>query len=256
MESNVTPSTTIVMEPEKVTVSIIDEQGMKTVKNTNIENIQQIFMKEQAMETPLLPSQWGVVKYYRKNNYEGYIMTTPPTEREVNFSLRENGIPNKTIIPVPPMLWIFEVREDREGRKSLQHSMCYAMKHELLSMKDQLLHAPYPNIGIGHGICWGMELPPATTGKSLQNIPARFFSSPFNYDLSSGRVKSFRYFREAEDREIETDTAIYHMVKLAKDLANSRESGEAFVYPFDTLKEGNNLTVEQAAKMYMPAIFN
>lgn len=258
MIETITPSTTIVMEPEKVTLTTIDDKGIKTVKNTNIENIQQVFLKEQAMETPLLPSQWGVVKYYRKNNYEGYVMTTPPTEREVNFRCNR-PIPDYATVPIPPMLWIFEVRKDQDGKKTLSHSMCYAIKHELLSLKDQLLIAPFPNIGIGHGICWGDILPPAETGKSLQNIPARFFSAPFNYDLSSGRVKTFNYTTpevEGEEGEFfQTDNAIHHMESLSRRLRERQEAGEVFSYPFPELKEGSNLTAESAIRMFLPGIF-
>lgn len=66
-------------------------------------------MKEQAMETPLLPSQWGVVKYYRKNHYEGYVLTTPPTERVVKFDIgRSSELPTEVTLPIPPMLWVLK----------------------------------------------------------------------------------------------------------------------------------------------------
>ncbi|PFK99933.1 hypothetical protein COJ01_17970 [Priestia megaterium] len=253
-----TPSTTIVLEPEKVTVTTVNEQGIKTIKHTNIETIQEIFMKEQAMETPLLPSQWGVVKYYRKNHYEGYVMTTPATERQVVFASRDTGVPKEFTIPVPPMLWIFEVFTDGNGRKRLRHSMMYVLKHELLSFKDKVLHAPFPNIGVAHGICWGHENPEVPTGKSIQNIPARFFAQPFNFDLSHNRVKEFEWNPDPESEEyspFNTDCAVYHMVDLSRKLQASKEAGEEFVYPFDSLKSSSTLDVQQAVKNYLPGIF-
>lgn len=246
-----TPTTTIVLGPENVTVTVENEQGMKSVKNTNMENVQQIFMREQSLETPLLPSQWGVVKYYRKNNFEGYVLTTPPTERKVYFDTGIGGIPEETTIPVPPLLWIFEVRTSDDGSKSLTHSMMYALKHELLSFKDKVFHAPYPNIGVSHGICWGDEIPSVPTGKSIQNIPARFFSQPFNSDLSDNRVPSFRSDILGDD----TSNALFHMVKLANDLALSKEEGQEYIYPFDSLK-ASNMDVKDAITAYLPRILS
>lgn len=249
------PSTTIVLEPEKVTVTTVDEQGVKSVKNSNIETIQQIFMKEQALETPLLPSQWGIVKYYRKNHYEGYVMTTPPTERRITFDFYSgNNLPTEITIPVPPMLWLFEVMTDANGNKKLTHSMTYVLKHELLSLKDPVLHAPYCNIGVNHGICWGNRVPEAPTAKSLQNIPARFFSQPFNFDLSGNRVKEFLW-EHPNGNEERTDVAVYHMIKLANELAAAKEAGETYSYPFESLKAAGNLDVNAVIKSYLPGLF-
>ncbi|MES9681625.1 hypothetical protein ABWK22_01590 [Gottfriedia acidiceleris] len=250
-----TPSTTIVLEPEKVTVMTVDENGIKQHKNTNIETIQQIFMKEQAIETPLLPSQWGVIKYYRKDHYEGYVMTTPATERVVRFDVyNRSGVPAEATIPVPPQLWVFEVMTDQNGNKKLTHSMMYILKHELLSLKDKVFHAPFCNIGISHGICWGRSVPEVPTGKSIQNIPARFFAQPFNFDLSSNRVKEFQYTHENGNTET-TDVAVYHMLAQAKKLAEAKEAGEEFVYDFDSLKPAGSLDVQAAIKAYLPGIF-
>lgn len=253
----VVPVTTIELYPEEVKVTTINEKGIKSVKNTNIDNISAIFMKEQAMETPLLPSQWGVVKYYRKNNYEGYVLTTPPTERKITIDARFNRDENLEItIPVPPLLWIFEVNTTPDGSKNLTHSMMYALKHELLSFKDAVLHAPYPNIGIHHGICWGRVNPEVPTSKSIQNIPARFFSQPFNFDLSSNRVKPFDYSNEEFNiRQTSTDSAIYHMLEMSEKLAAAKDAGETFSYPFDTLKSVGTQKVEDVVRAYMPMIF-
>lgn len=256
-KEKVVPVTTIELYPEEVKVITVNENGIKAVKNTNIENISAIFMKEQAMETPLLPSQWGVVKYYRKNNYEGYVLTTPATERKItikgNFN-RDNSI--DVTVPVPPLLWIFEVNTSPCGTKRLTHSMMYALKHELLSLKDTVLHAPYPNIGISHGICWGRENPEVPSSKSIQNIPARFFSQPFNFDLSSNRVQRMDYRNEELNiRESGTDCAIYHMLDMADRLAAAKEAGETFSYPFDTLKTVGTSKVEDVIRSYLPMIF-
>lgn len=250
------PTTTITLAPEQVTVATVNEQGIKSVKNTNIENIQQIFMKEQAMETPLLPSQWGVVKYYRKNHYEGYVLTTPPTERQVVMDIRQDGVPREMTIPVPPLVWIFEVMTDSNNNKKLTHSMMYVIKHELLSLNDKVLHAPFPNLGVSHGICWGRENPSTPTSKSIQNLPARYFSQPFNNDLAHNRVKSFRYTPIVNGDSFETDNAVHHMVTLARELEESKEAGEDYSYPFNTLKEAGTMDVNAALHAYLPRIFN
>lgn len=253
----IVPTTTITLLPEEVIVKTINEQGISSVAHTNIESIQQIFMKEQALETPLLPSQWGVVKYYRKNNYEGYVMTTAPTERTVYIDSRVGNESDPEItIPIPPLLWVFEVRTDETGTKSLTHSMMYALRHELLSFNDSVLNAPFPNIGIHHGICWGRENPPVPSSKSIQNIPARFFQQAFNNDLAHNRTNPIIYANESLGiREQETDSALLHMFYVADKLKESKEAGERFFYPFDTLKPTANLTVEHVVKMYMPQIF-
>lgn len=251
----VTPKTTIVLEPEKVTVETVNKDGIKAIKNTNIETIQQIFMKEQAMETPLLPSQWGVVKYYRKNHYEGYVLTTPPTERVVKFDIgRSSGLPTEVTLPIPPMLWVFEVMTDQSGKKKLTHSITYVLKHELLSLKDKVLHAPFCNIGTSHGICWGRTLPEVPVPKSIQSIPARFFSQPFNYDLSGNRVKPFEWTHPNGNTE-NTESAIYHMMNEADKLKAAKEAGEAYSYPFDSLKPAGTMDVDTAIKTYLPGIF-
>lgn len=247
--------TTIVLDPEQVTVTTLSDTGVKTVKQSNIETIQQIFMKEQALQTPLLPSQWGVVKYYRKNHYEGYVLTTAPTEREVTFDINNSQvIPESTILPVPPLLWIFEVMTDQDGNKKLTHSMVYVLKHELLSFKDKIMHAPFCNIGVSHGICWGNRYPEVPVSKSIQNIPARFFSQPFNSDLSGNRVKEFTFDNPSGD-DFTTDSALYHMVREANRLAAAKEAGETYVYPFDSLKPITAMDVETAVKTYLPSIF-
>lgn len=252
-----TPKTTIELEPEKVTVTTVNEDGVKAIKQTNIETIQQIFMKEQALETPLLPSQWGIVKYYRKNHYEGYVMTTPPTEREVKFDFYggHNSLPTEITLPVPPQLWIFEVMTDSRGNKKLTHSMMYVLKHELLSLKDSLFHAPFCNIGISHGICWGNRVPEVPTSKSIQNIPARFFTQPFNFDLSNNRVKPFQWTYANGNTE-NTEIAVYHMINEANKLKEAKEAGETYSYPFDSLKPAGSLNVEAAIKAYLPSLFN
>lgn len=251
--SSLVTKTVITLEESSTTVEVTYKDGLKEKKNSNIENIQQIFMKEQAMETPLLPSQWGVVKYYRKNNYEGYVLTTPPTEREVTFDVHQSEFRGTRIVPIPPMLWIFEVQNGDNDKKKLTHSMAYVLKHELLSFNDVVLHAPFPNIGVNHGICWGKENPPVPSSKSIQNIPARFFGQPFNFDLASSRVQEFLYnFNGAEQN---TDSAFYHMHLLAKQLEEAKENDEAFNYPFDTLKTAGTSRVKDAVKTYMPSIF-
>ncbi|UOE58131.1 prokaryotic E2 ligase family D protein [Cytobacillus oceanisediminis] len=250
-------STMILLEPERVTVTTTNEDGIKTVKNTNIENIQRIFMKEQAMETELLPSQWGVVKYYRKNHYEGYVMTTPPATRKITLDLRSNHIPAELTIPVPPLVWIFEIFKNAQGEKTLTHSMIFTIKHELLSLKDKVLHAPYPNIGVNHGICWGRgNTPSVPTAKSLQNVPARFFSQPFNFDLSVNRVKLFNHVNPDTSTAEQTDSAIYHMIKLAKEFEEAKNEGKEYSYPFETLKEAGTMDVERAIRNTLPGIFS
>ncbi|MEK1828780.1 hypothetical protein AAAC51_06425 [Priestia megaterium] len=246
--------TTIFMGKDQVTVTTVDELGMKSIKQTSIDNVQAVFMLEQAMETPLLPSQWGVVKYYRKNHYEGYVLTTAPSERIVNFDTRRDGVPESMTVPIPPLVWIFEVLTNNSGKK-LMHSMVYVLKHELLSLKDDVLHCPYPNIGVSHGICWGRDLPSVPTGKSIQNIPARFFSQPFNTDLSTNRTEMVNLtLPNGSTRE--TDNALDHMIYCGNLLEKSKKEETPFVYPFETLKKAGTLNVEKAIKNYLPGVFN
>lgn len=249
------PSTTIVLGKEQVTVTTVKENGVKKVVSTNIENLQQIFMREQAVETPLLPSQWGVIKYYRKNNYEGYVMTTPPGEREVHFPANTGrGIPTEMLLPMPPMVWIFEIRQNTDGSKTLSHSMVYVIQHEVLSLKDKVLHAPYPNIGVNHGICWGSgHTPLVPSSKSVQNIPARFFSQPFNFDLAANRVQEFETMIGSQPSR--TDSAVYHMVKTANDYQEAQTAGRPYTYPFQELKPVGTKDLEQVIRLTLPGIF-
>jgi hypothetical protein len=133
--------------------------------------------------------------------------------------------------------------------------MMYVLKHELLSLKDKVWHAPFCNIGVSHGICWGSRTPEVPTSKSIQNIPARFFTQPFNFDLSGNRVKPFDWTHPNGNTE-STDVAVYHMINEAKKLAAAKEAGEEYSYPFDSLKPAGSLDVQAAIKAYLPGLFS
>lgn len=242
--------TIIHMKDDTVKITTKDELGISKVINTNLEELKNVFLVDSKMETPFLPSQWGVVKYYKKQEYEGFVLTTPPTIRKVVFDSR--GHKSEPVeLPVPPLLWIFEVLTSGKKR-SLTHSMVFALRNELLSLADMVYEAPFPNIGISNGICWGNNNTPSVqSSRSLQNIPAQFFSQPFNGDLSQNRVKSF----ESVHTQGKSSTCgLQFMKHLSKTHQVAATVDKPFLYPFDMLKVSGHSTAQQVIEKYLPNI--
>lgn len=247
--------TNINITPSNVTVKTIDADGIQKVKNSNIPALREVFGSIGGIETPFLPSQWGVVKYYKVDNFEGYILTTPPGEREVTFDI--SGVieeDTKYIVPVPALLWIFQIRKG-ESRSVIDYSMVYAIKHELISMDQELYRAPFPNIGIGEGICWGQTID-VPTPKSVQQLPSRFFETPFNFDLSSSVIDNHELHENArsfiEYIDSPSRNAVAHMVSLSEYLKEAKENDEEFEYPFGNLQE--DMSLSQAISRYLPEV--
>jgi hypothetical protein len=227
-------------DPVEIMVETINDAGIKRKVPTNLQNIQAIFSKEQIIESPLLPTNWGVIKFYQKGNYEGYILTTPPQVREVNVVGSKK---RKGKLPLPPLLWFFEVLVTGQSRR-LTHTMVFALKHEVLSMEDELFHAPFPNVGVGHGICWGSSGSPQVGSiKSLQNVMPRFFSQAFNGDLAGGRLNRFTN----EDGQ-QSESAYCHITTLIKQY---KDDPEKFVYPLQDLRSSGS-NIQAMAQHYLP----
>lgn len=169
------------------------KDGRKTLKNTNLENVQQVLTRNVRIETPFLPGQYGMHKYIKNNSRELYAFSTAPHIREVKFDFRgETGERENRpyIIPVPAFLWFVTVDHNaqRDTRKYI-HGMVYALKNPLLSERDRLYRWPFANVSTY--MCWGRDIPPIGQPKSLQTIPDQFLSNPFNSDLDGGRFESF-----------------------------------------------------------------
>lgn len=248
--NNATQKTTIEFLNKQILVRETLDSGIENITETNLQTLVELFARDHLNETPFLPSQWGVVKYYKKGDYEGIVLTTPPSNRSVSFTGNTGPCPKKISLTVPPLLWVFEILST-PNKKSLTHSMVYALKHELLSLNDRVYVAPFPNIGIEHGICWGSgNQPELFTMRSLQHIPARFFQQPFNADLSTGRTESFR----SPVTKAASNSGLDHMFYVHQLAEEAAERGEDFLYPFHTLKPDPQETAQRAIERYLSNI--
>lgn len=180
------------LNPDSVQIETIKD-GKKTLKNTNLDNVQKMLTRNQKTESPFLPGQWGTHKWIKNNNRELFAMSTPPHVRTVYFDFRgENGErePKPFEIPLPAFLWLFSVEyvPTKDTYKYL-HGMAYALKNPLLSENDRLWQWPFANVA--HYMCWGSSAPQLGKSKGLQTLPDQFLTNPFNSDLDRQNFVAF-----------------------------------------------------------------
>ena len=229
--------TVIRINPSTITVESKNEAGIVSTKHTNLEALQNILQADQRFETPLLPGQWGVQQYIRKDNREYYAITVPPTIREVTYDFRNNDLDESRSfrIPTPASLWMFTVQYNPASQERIiRHVMAYAIKNPILTESDQLYKMPFSNIG--SYVCWGSssDMPKITSAKSMQSVPTQFFLRPFNNDLGDNRFQSF--YDDREGREEVQLFRVQHLFELLDvKLKEAQEAGETFDFPLDKL---------------------
>lgn len=226
--------TVIRLREDSIIIEEERENGMKAVKHTNLETLQNILTADVHIETPLLPGQWGVQKYLRKDDLEGYVITVPEMVREVKFDFRQNGVDETRAytIPVPASVWFFTVRYNpADNTRQLVQSMAYAIKNPILSENDPVFHLPVANIS--GGICWGSgrSTPEIGSAKSIQSIPTQFFLRPFNNDLSDNKFESFN-----DEREGREDVRLFRVQHLFDFLDYKLKQDEGYTFPYDVLR--------------------
>jgi hypothetical protein len=251
--------TSIHLNPDSVQIEVV-RNGQRSLKNTNIQAIQEVLTRGERMETPLLPFGWGVQKYTKVNNREQYVIATPQARHKASFDMRaetgetgENRYPKFEIV-APAALWIIHAEHNpaTDGRRYL-HGVAYALKQQVLSLNDQLYRFPFANTNSSY-ICWGTERDyPALAGsKSLMTIPDRFFNNPFNNDLDGGKYRPFH--DEVNGHRITRERTIHLLQHMDKEVKAAEEKGEQYRFNNDILiEEGMRLgeAIEHWSRQYL-----
>lgn len=190
--------TSIHLNPDSIQIEVV-RNGQRSIKNTNVQAIQEVLTRGERIETPLLPYGWGVQKYTKVNNMEQYVIATPETRHVAKFDMySETGergadrFPEFQIV-APATLWIIHVQHNpANDTRRYRHGVAYAIKQPILSLNDQLYNFPFANSNSSY-LCWGSESDYPTLGgsKSIMTVPDRFFANPFNNDLDGGKFERF-----------------------------------------------------------------
>lgn len=214
--------------------------GRKTLKNTNLENVQRVLTRNQRTETPFLPGQYGTHKFVKNNNRELYVLSTEPHVRTVKFDFRgETGErePKPYVIPVPAFLWMIVVEHNpgRDTRKYV-HGMVYALKNPLLSERDRLYKWPFANVS--SYMCWGRNVPTIGQPKSIQTVPDQFLANPFNSDLDGNRFEPFN--DNVKGQTINRFRCMHLFEYLDRVHKEKTESGEESKFKYDCLRPASS----------------
>lgn len=231
--------TTIKMTKDGITVETVNEAGIRALKNTNLETVQNLLAADQRFDTGLLPGDWGTQRYIRKDTEEYFVFSVPASIRTVKYDFRNNDVEEDAEyrIPVPATVWLVNVRLNPvDGSRRLNNVVAYAIKNPILTEGDMLYKLPFSNIN--SSICWGgsSSVPSLTGGKSISSLPTQFFSRPFNNDLGDDRFQSF-----ADGREGKEGVSIFRVNHLFEwldwHLKAAVEKGETFEFPLNRLRQ-------------------
>lgn len=191
---------TIKVLPSHIDIDFV-RRGQHVHKTTSLDNLQEVLARTNVQKSPLFPGQWGMQKFLKSGQHEIYVLTTEPGIREVAYDYvkehddGEDEYESKDVdtfkIPVPALCWIFLV-DHCGSRVVYRNGSVHAIKGPLMSEDQQLFRCPFPNTN-DTWICWGSEhdQPEGTSPKSITSWPTRFFSNPFNNDLSDDKFRSF-----------------------------------------------------------------
>lgn len=234
--------TIIRLKEDQITVETVTN-GVSSVKPTNLEALQQILVSDVHLETPLLPGQWGVQKYFLKGNVEGYVITVPEGVRDVKYDYEDDEDPTDYKIPVPASVWMITVNYDAgTGMRRINYVRAMALANPILSEEDYCYEMPFPNIG--SAICWGSssDTPSVLNAKSLQSVPTQFFVRPFNNDLSDDKFEPFY-----EDREGHERVQLFRIPHLFEYMADRLAKDPEYKFPTDKLHRRRTLRDEMRA---------
>jgi hypothetical protein len=247
--------TSIHLNPDSVQIEVV-RNGQRSLKNTNIQAVQEVLTRGERMETPLLPFGWGVQKYTKVNNREQYVIATPQARIKARYDMRgETGDREhkEYDIVTPAAVWIFHVEHNpaTDARRYL-HGVAYAVKQQVLSLNDQLYRFPFSNSNESY-LCWGTErdYPVLGASKSIQTIPDRFFQNPFNSDLDGGKYSRFQ--DEVNGNTITRERCIHLLQYMDKVTKEADEKGEVPKFRNDILLPTIRLgeAIEQWSHQYL-----
>lgn len=163
-------------------------------KGLSTDALGDAFNAHTSMRTPLLPGQWGTRFYAKKGNYEYFVMTVAPKQREVKWDDGDDEEYNNYTIETPPLCWFAKIQQNGDSYHLIE-SYLFALKNDLITMNDELFLAPFTNVYSSNGICWNgsisMNLP---SPAAVLSLDAAFFNAPFNSDLDDGKFNARNAF--------------------------------------------------------------
>lgn len=229
------------IEIEPTDLSIVTQMnGVTSRKHTTLEEVQRILSRDRSLQTPLLPGHWGTQMYAMNGSRELYVMSTPPHVRTVSYDYRgEGGDIKEFKIPLPPLLWLFNIGKNSGGELRLRHTMVYALRNWVMSDRDNLFYFPFPNVS--DYCCWGDNTPRLGTAKSITSLPDQFFNGHFNSDLDGDRYSPFHW--EKNGRRIQAFRGSHLLEYLHEMQALAEAKGENAEFNYDCLRRYNSLTV-------------
>lgn len=240
--------TSIHLRPTSIEVETIKD-GVRSIKPTSLQALQEVLSRGDRIETPLLPSQWGVQKYTRINNREQFVISVPERRYTSSYDMRgETG--DREAKPfemvAPPTLWLIytEINPADDSRRYV-HGNAYALKQPILTLNDAVFRFPFSNVSEGF-VCWGdgSDYPMLSQAKSIQSIPDRFFANPFNSDLDNQKFSSFQ--SKINGRSLIVERTFHLLRHMDERIKEADKAGEEFKFDKDILIRTH--TVEQVIR--------
>jgi PRTRC genetic system protein B len=142
---------------------------------------------EEAIETNWLPEntrRWGIGKYG-----EWIVVTHPPKKHR--FTFVSDNQETKTItleIPMPALAFLGYA----------QRYYLWAFKEDVLSGNTNLCAAPLPNVDANGAICFGSNLVPKASARTIEEAWRLFLASPFTNHSTNG--KSHKYPNDVREQ--------------------------------------------------------
>ena len=135
---------------------------------------------EETIDTNWLPSnarRWGIGKHG-----EWIVITYPPQRHRFSFEQEDGGEETTTLdVPMPPLAFFGYGQRYYLG----------AFKDAELKADTNLFAAPLPNIDANGAICFGGNVVPKASAKTIQEAWRIFLESPFTNHSVNG--KSHKY---------------------------------------------------------------
>jgi PRTRC genetic system protein B len=133
---------------------------------------------EETIDTDWLPRdarRWGIGK-----RGEWIVITFPPQKHRLSFA-DENGKTMSLEIPMPALAFF--------GYG--QRYYLWAFKDNELGSETMLFAAPLPNLDANGAICFGGNVVPKASAKSIQEAWRLFLASPFTNHSANGKSREY-----------------------------------------------------------------
>ncbi|UNY39872.1 hypothetical protein KLEB273_gp196 [Bacillus phage vB_BauM_KLEB27-3] len=246
------PKLSIHIEKEGVTIEKVTPSGMKSIKKTTVENIQRVISDNAVSQTPLLPSQWGCIKYASKNSLEFYAITVPQHIKKVSYDVHdshENFAEYEIVVPDALWLLSFRKQEGSEARTYHQGGV-YALKGQILSGNETVYRYPFSNTNSDPWLCWGSQssYPNVNFSRGIMTVPDQFLSNPFNHDLDSQKFVDFNYEKDNVNVSVFRTNHLFQYID--DKLKEAKEEGTQYSFPNDILIS-ENMNVQEAIDHFM-----